>query len=710
MNDLVTGPTRRNLNAWHGQASGAGGDREVSSSAAAVAAAQPAAPGAELRPASTSPDRERPGAARRRLTVAEVDVRQVMRRLAGRSNRVLIVDDQQEIHDDFVEILCPRAAQASNGLAAASVGPRRPPHDRRAPDRLPEVELLHARTGEEALDIVRRGRDAGSPVAAAYVDIRMPPGMDGMETIRGIHAMDADVQLVIMTGYTGTPLSQIVSDVDLLHKLLYIRKPFAREEIQQMTRSLVEKWNVDWELAEKRRQLVESHRRLETVLDATGDPIAMYDVGGRLVFANRWYEELVGATEGELRRMSSQEVAAHFSQRFREPRMEDTEHRFLVANGHNVLQPVDSESAPEQRLFQRTSMPVCGDGDAVIGDLHVYRDVSKEIEADRMKAEVVRLRGELETTYSVAGMVGSSAEMQRVYWLMKHAVESDITVLVRGESGTGKELVAKSLHYNSPRRSGPLLVVNCAAVPEGLVESELFGHEQGAFTGATRRRIGSFERAAGGTILLDEVGDMPLPLQGKLLRVLQEREIRRVGGAADIPVDVRVVAATNKNLEEAMRAGAFREDLYFRLAAFPIVVPPLRERREDIPLLARHLLRKHADRAEKAISGISTAALRLLLQYAWPGNVRELENVIERALLMETTDVLQAASLPWHLWPGVVAGGEQSELLPLEEVVRRALKHALASTDSVTAAARELGINRATMYRKLKRYDLAATR
>ena len=622
----------------------------------------------------------------------------------GRSNRrVLIVDDQQEIHDDFEEMLRPGAAHASDGLAAAFVGPRRQP-----PDLLPEVELLHARSGEAALDIVRRGRDAGSPVAVAYVDIRMPPGMDGVETIRGIRADDADVELVIMTAYTDTPLSEIVGDMDLLHKLLYIRKPFAREEVQQMTVSLVEKWNVERELAEKRRQLVGSYRRLEAVLDATGDAIAMYDGGERLVFANRWYEELVGATEGELRRMSSQEVAAHFAERFREPRLEAAEHRFLIADGHSVLQPVDSESASEPRLFQRTKTPVRGADGAVIGNVYVYRDVSKAIEADRMKAEVVRLRGELETTYSFASLVGSGRGMQRVYALMKRAMESDITVLIRGESGTGKELVAKSLHFNSPRKSGPFLVVNCAAVPEALIESELFGHEEGAFTGATRRRIGTFERAAGGTILLDEVGDMQVPLQGKLLRVLQEREIQRVGGAADIPVDVRVVAATNKDLEEAMRAGAFREDLYYRLAAFPIMVPPLRERREDIPLLARHLLRKHADQAQKPISGISTAALRLLLQYAWPGNVRELENVIERAVLMETTDVLQADSLPWHLWPGSVADGEEPAVLPLEEVERRALKHALACTVSVTEAARELGINRATMYRKLKRYHLAA--
>ena len=387
-----------------------------------------------------------------------------------------------------------------------------------------------------------------------------------------------------------------------------------------MTRALIEKWNVERELAEKHRQLLGSHRRLEAVLDATGDAIAMYDRGERVVFANRWYQDLVGATEGELRRMSPEEITAHFDAHLREPQLTDAEREVLTADGDRVFETVLPDAASERRLFRRTHTAVRDEG-TMIGDLYVYRDVSKAIETERMKAEVVRLRSELETTYSVAGMVGSSAPMKRVYALMERAADSDITVLVRGESGTGKELVAKSLHFNGARKDGPFEVVNCAAVPESLIESELFGHEPGAFTGATQRRIGTFERAAGGTVLLDEIGDMQASLQAKLLRVLQEREIQRVGGAATIPVDVRVVAATNRDLEAAIRDGTFREDLYYRLAAFPIVVPPLRERREDIPLLARHVLRRYADRADTggpghldgrvaAVAGICVAGQR----------------------------------------------------------------------------------------------------
>ena len=337
-----------------------------------------------------------------------------------------------------------------------------------------------------------------------------------------------------------------------------------------------------------------------------------------------------------------------------------------------------------------------------------------EAEVEQMKAEVLRLRTELETTYSFDSLVGSSPPMQQVYTLMQQAAESDIAVFIRGESGTGKELIAKSFHYNSRRKAGPFVVVNCAALPEGLIESELFGHEKGAFTGATQQRIGAFERAAGGTIFLDEIGDMQPMLQAKLLRVLQEKEIQRLGGTGTRPIDVRVISATDKELENAIYTGTFREDLFYRLAAFPIVIPPLRQRREDIPLLANHFLEQYAERNNKSISGLSTGALRALLQYDWPGNVRELENAIERAVLLETTEVLQVGNLPPQLSPLGVGYNDLSAstaVLPLEEVEKQAMAHALkALGHNVSAAARALGCNRATLYRKLKKYNLLTVR
>lgn len=620
------------------------------------------------------------------------------------NRRVLIVDDQQEIHDDFIEMLKPRFMEAATDeLAAAFTRQEDTAY-------LPEFELLHAPSGEEACEVIKAGKESNRPIAVAFVDIRMPPGIDGIETIRQVRMVDRDIEIIIMTAYTDKSLSEITHDMELLHKVLYIRKPFAREEIQQITLSLVGKWNVEQELAEKRRQLTINHQRLEAVLDATGDAMAMYDGTGSLVFANRGYEKVLDLAKSELKKMSSKAFSAQFKKRFREPDLTDVEGRFLFEGKGNVLEKASAGQVPRQRLFYRSTAPVLDSQGDVIGDLYVYRDVSKEIEVERMKAEVLRLRTVLETTYSFAGMVGASAPMRQVYALVKQAAESDISVLIRGESGTGKELVAKSFHFNSLRKNEPFLAVNCAAIPESLIESELFGHEQGAFTGATRERIGIFERAKGGTVFLDEIGDMHLALQAKLLRVVQEREIQRVGGATPIPVDVRLITATNKNLEAAVKEGAFRQDLFYRVAVFPIVIPPLRDRREDIPLLAEHFLKKHTKRNHKSISGISTASLRLLLQYDWPGNVRELENAIERAVLLETTDVLQANNLPPQLSPIVASRSDHlapTAVLPLAEVERQALVHALeVSANNVTEAARALGLNRATLYRKLKKHDL----
>jgi len=370
-----------------------------------------------------------------------------------------------------------------------------------------------------------------------------------------------------------------------------------------------------------------------------------------------------------------------------------------------------SGAGSTRRLYYRQRRQVHDGQGAVIGDLYVYRDLSGEIEVEQMKAEVLNLRSALEKPTAFAGIVGTSTAMRQVYGLMSRAMTTDVTVLIRGESGTGKEVVAKALHANGTRRTGPFLGVNCAAVPEGLIESELFGHEPGAFTGATRRRVGCFERAHGGTILLDEIADMKPELQAKLLRVLQERELQRVGGTATIPVDVQVIAATNQDLEAAMQAGTFRKDLYYRLAVFPIVLPSLRERREDIPQLVAHWLKQYAERAGESVKEICPRAMRLLLAYDWPGNVRELNSVIERAALMETGGTIQAAGLPARL-KSVPPQGDAAEepagfarVQPLADVERQAVARALeAAGHNVTRAAQALGISRATLHRKLKKY------
>ena len=633
--------------------------------------------------------------------------------------RVLIIDDQKDIHDDFREMLTPRASAAADDLAASFLSHEEPDHH------LPAFELLHAMGGDEACELVTREAHRERPIAVAYVDIRMPPGIDGVATVRKLRRIDRAIEIVLMTAYTDTSLADILQDMELLHKLLYIRKPFAREEVQQITLALVQKWNLEQELEQRRRQLANTNRRLTAVLDSIGEAIVACDEHERLVFANRCYQRLMDATEEEMKALTRQQADVLWDTRMRTVPLTDVGRRLRSEVGGDLVEPLERGAQPDPaergvleqipfgRLYYRQRRPVHDDRGTVIGDLYVYRDLSGEVAIERMQAEVQTLREALATTRSFAGIVGSGAAMQRVYALMERALDADVTVLIRGESGTGKELVARALHFNGARRDGPFLAVNCAAVPDALIESELFGHEEGAFTGATSSRVGYFERAHGGTILLDEIADMKPGLQAKLLRILQERELQRVGGTATIPVNVKVIAASNRDLEAAMRSGAFREDLYYRLAAFPIVIPPLRQRREDVPQLVHHALRQHAERKGEPVKGISFGALRLLAAYDWPGNVRELQGVIERAALLEAGDTIQAAGLPARVRSARPrrgadeAGAAPAQVLPLAVVERQAVLRALEASDrNVTRAAQALGISRATLHRKLKQYEL----
>jgi Nif-specific regulatory protein len=265
---------------------------------------------------------------------------------------------------------------------------------------------------------------------------------------------------------------------------------------------------------------------------------------------------------------------------------------------------------------------------------------------EQLLSENLKLKDELKEKYNIHNMIGNSSSMQLVYENIIQVANSNATVLIRGESGTGKELVAHAIHYNSPRAQKPFVKINCGAIPENLLESELFGYEKGAFTGATDRKRGKFELADGGTIFLDEIGELPSNLQVKLLRVLQEKEFERVGGLKTVTINVRMMAATNSDLEDLIRQSRFREDLYYRLNVFPIYIPPLRERKTDILLLADHFLEKYARENNKHIVRISTLAIDLLNSYHWPGNVRELQNCLERAILVCNGDTIQATHLP----------------------------------------------------------------
>jgi DNA-binding NtrC family response regulator len=350
-----------------------------------------------------------------------------------------------------------------------------------------------------------------------------------------------------------------------------------------------------------------------------------------------------------------------------------------------------------------------------------YEDLSLQVknavERRRLSREIENLRQEIEERYQFGNILGRNPRMQEIFQLIRTVAETEATVLIQGESGTGKELIARSIHYNSRRRDRPFVVVSCSALPETLLESELFGHEKGAFTGAIRQRIGRFEMADGGTVFLDEIGEMSMPVQMKLLRVLQEREVERVGGDHAIKVDVRVIAATHKDLHRAMSERMFREDLFYRLNVVPIKLPPLRERLDDVPLLAAHFLRKYSEKNKKKIASISPRAFSSLVRYSYPGNVRELENIIERAVIMEKGDSLNRIDLK-H--PGM---GGNVDILPLigsdiqpfrktkTEVVERFEKEYFSQllrmySGNMSRAAKHAGINLKNFHEKMARYGL----
>ncbi|HUL30455.1 MAG TPA: sigma-54 dependent transcriptional regulator [Thermodesulfobacteriota bacterium] len=335
------------------------------------------------------------------------------------------------------------------------------------------------------------------------------------------------------------------------------------------------------------------------------------------------------------------------------------------------------------------------------------------IERSSLIRENRELKAQLQERYKFAHIVSGGPKMEEVMGLVARVAPSQATVLIRGESGTGKELIANAIHFASPRSEKPWVKVSCAAIPETLLESELFGHERGAFTGATQRRIGRFEEADGGSIFLDEIGDLSPSTQVKLLRVVQDKEFQRLGSNLTLKTDVRVIAATHRNLEEAIQKELFREDLYYRLNVISIVLPPLRERREDIPLLIDYFLKKYSEENQKSILDISKEARALLLRYPYPGNVRELENVIERAVVLCRGDLITTQDLPYHLReekpekPWESSRKEKSLPESLEEIEKESILKALHQHQGVqTKAAESLGISERVLRYKMKKYGI----
>lgn len=333
-----------------------------------------------------------------------------------------------------------------------------------------------------------------------------------------------------------------------------------------------------------------------------------------------------------------------------------------------------------------------------------------------LERELENLKENIHKEYSFNNIISADKKMQEAFKMISKVLDNDITVLITGESGTGKELVARAIHYNGKRKNAPFVVVNCASIPRELLESELFGHEKGSFTGAHQRKIGKFELAKGGTIFLDEIGEMEMSLQAKILRVIQQKEFERVGGNEVIKTDVRIISATNRDLKIAVENKQFREDLFYRLSSFPIHIPPLRERKGDIIVLVEHFIKQFNEKLGKNIKGVSKKTLKLFYDYDWPGNVRELENLLERCVILSDGEYIEPDVLPPNInsSSGTISYSsvenlftDDSPVIPFEKLKEEAIKHALKVTNgNIVDASRKLKIGRATLYRLMEKYKI----
>ncbi len=438
-----------------------------------------------------------------------------------------------------------------------------------------------------------------------------------------------------------------------------------------------------------------SSDRFEAILGSISDGVFTVDTMGRITCFNRAAETITGFSREEA-------VGRPCHTIFRSNVCEDTcALRYTLENGEPIVDLVVSlQSAQGEEIPASTSTALFRDGEGrVVGGVETFRDL-RQVEA---------LRREVNESYSFGDIVTKSQRMRAVLELLPTIAHSESTVLITGESGTGKELVARAIHSHSPRSKGPLIAVNSAGIPDTLLESELFGYEPGAFTGAVKSKPGRFAMAAGGTLFLDEIGDMSLQLQAKLLRVLQEGTYEALGGGRTIKADVRVLAATNKDLSAMIREGTFREDLYYRLNIFELRIPPLRERMEDVPILVDHFIQRLSAIRDKGIRGIAPKALRVLMDHDFPGNVRELQNALEHAFVLSPGTLIRTEYLP----EGIRGGGDAylTEGATLKDQERKSILKALSRNGyDRMATAQELGIHKSTLYRKIQKLGIELPR
>ncbi len=447
----------------------------------------------------------------------------------------------------------------------------------------------------------------------------------------------------------------------------------------------------------------------KTVVETIQDGVMIVDRQGIILSVNRAFEDMTGYARGEIIGQPCTTINCSYCEIARGSGLDDWCILFRTGRLDNHRCTLVSKSGEIVHVLKNARL-LYDDQGAVIGSVETVTDISMLVESQR---QVEFFRKELRSEDRFHGLLGNSPAMRRVFDLISSAAQSEAPVVILGESGTGKELAAEALHRSGRRREGPFVKINCAALSEPLLESELFGHVKGAFTGAYRDRKGRFEAAQGGDIFLDEIGDIPPATQVKLLRVLEEKVIERVGDNTPIPVDVRILSATNRNLEELVRRGRLREDFYFRINVIPIRMPPLRERPEDIPLLADFFLRRICMKNEKPLPGVARKALDRLMAYPWPGNVRELKSAFEYAVIRCLGHEIQPEHLPEHIAEPPRSPAADTPTLPLrhEEMKKHHLLEALRRTGGNRAeAARLLGVSRVTVWNWMKRYGIRAGR
>lgn len=561
-------------------------------------------------------------------------------------SRILVIDDEESIRFTFESFL------ADEGY-----------------------EVWTARDYHEAL-----ARISESDFDAIFTDIILGD-RSGIDILREVKERKMNCPVVMITGY---PSIETAADAVRIGAFDYLPKPVKQENLLGITKKAL-----------RHRALIEEKEKyrynLEAIFSSVKDAIITVDKEMQIVEVNKAAEKICGLSRGDIGRAFNPPGGACSGQCI--------EALYATIRKKRPVEMPRLECRHKQRptqIVDLSTFPLLNRQGVFSGAIMVVRDETRLADLER----------DMKDRQHFYNIVGKSGKMQEIYSLIEDLADVQTTVLITGESGTGKELVAEALHYKGARSHKPFVTVNCSALTESLLESELFGHVKGAFTGAVRDKIGRFQRADGGTIFLDEIGDISQRIQLRLLRVLQEMEFERVGDSSPIKVDVRVVTATNKNLREKVRLGEFREDLYYRLKVVEISLPPLRERRDDIPLLIDFFLKKFNKKLNKSISAVSADVQKIFLEHNWPGNIRELEHTLEHAFILCRRNTITIDDLPVDFKDLVNNRGDLSRTLKTDEP--QAIVQALEKADwNKAKAARLLGISRRTIYRKIEEYKIA---